>query len=158
MKKSIILITVATLAFVACNDEDKTHELTGNEQVVDAKNISGNVQKGPFINGTSVRVAELNSDLQQTGKNFETQVSDNLGSFEFKNLGLLSQYVELKANGYYFNEVEGDVSESQLTLRALTDIYNSTTPNINVLTTLERGRVEYLIGGAGLHRPGRPGV
>ena len=145
MRKSILLIGVAALVFGACNDKEETRELTGNEKLIDVATISGSVQKGPFINGTSVRVAELNSDLQQTGKNFETQVSDNLGSFEFKNLGLLSQYVELKANGYYFNEVEGAVSESQLTLRALTDIYNSTTPNINVLTTLERGRVEYLI-------------
>ena len=150
MKKSILLLGVAALAFGACTDKNKTYDLNGDEQIVDAKNISGNVQKGPFINGTSVRVAELNSDLQQTGKSFETQVADNSGTFEFKNLGLLSQYVELQANGYYFNEVEGDVSESQLTLRALTDLsdkFSNTTSNINVLTTLERARVEYLVSG-----------
>ena len=145
MRKSILLIGVAALVFGACNDKEETRELTGNEKLIDVATISGSVQKGPFINGTSVRVAELNSDLQQTGKSFETQVSGNLGAFEFKSLGLLSQYVELQANGYYFNEVEGDVSESQLTLRALTDLNSGTTPNINVLTTLERGRVEYLI-------------
>ena len=147
MKKSILLISVAALAFGACNDKDKNQELNGDEQIVDVKNISGNVQKGPFINGTSVRMAELNSDLQQTGKSFETQIANNAGAFEFTNLGLLSQYVELQANGYYFNEVEGEVSESQLTLRALTDLFVNTTPNINVLTTLERGRVEHLISG-----------
>ncbi len=144
MKKSILLFGVAALAFGACNNNDKTYELNGDEKVVDVKAISGSVQKGPFINGTSVRVSELNSDLQQTGKSFETQVSDNLGAFEFGNIGLISQYVELQANGYYYNEVTGDVSESQLTLRALTDLNSGTTPNINVLTTLERGRVEYL--------------
>lgn len=85
------------------------------------------MQKGPFINGTSVRVAELNSDLQQTGKNFETQVSDNQGSFEFKNLGLLLQYVELQVDGYYFNEVGGEVSESfsKLSMRLLALLTNS---------------------------------
>ena len=144
MKKSILLFGVAALAFGACNNNDKTYELNGDEKVIDVKAISGSVQKGPFINGTSVRVSELNSDLQQTGKSFETQVSDNLGAFEFGNIGLISQYVELQANGYYYNEVTGDVSESQLTLRALTDLNSGTTPNINVLTTLERGRVEYL--------------
>lgn len=147
MKKTILLFGVAALAFGACTDKNKTYDLNGDEQIVDAKNISGNVQKGPFINGTSVRVAELNSDLRQTGKSFETQIANNSGAFEFKNLGLLSQYVELQANGYYFNEVEGEVSESQLTLRALTDLFVNTTPNINVLTTLERGRVEYLLSG-----------
>lgn len=150
MKKSILLIGVAALAFGACNDKEKTHELNGDEKVMDIAAISGCVQKGPFINGTSVRVAELNSDLQQTGKSFETQVADNSGTFEFKNLGLLSQYVELQANGYYFNEVEDDVSESQLTLRALTDLsdkFSNTTSNINVLTTLASARVEYLLSG-----------
>ena len=150
MKKSILLFGVAALAFGACNNNDKTYELNGDEKVVDVKAISGSVQKGPFINGTSVRVAELNSDLRQTGKSFETQIANNSGAFEFKNLGLLSQYVELQANGYYFNEVEGEVSESQLTLRALTDLHDkfmNRTSNINVLTTLERGRVEYLLSG-----------
>lgn len=150
MKKSILLFGVAALAFGACNDNDKTYELNGDEKVIDVKAIGGSVQKGPFINGTSVRVAELNSDLQQTGKSFETQVADNSGTFEFKNLGLLSQYVEFQANGYYFNEVEGDVSESQLTLRALTDLsdkFSNTTSNINVLTTLASARVEYLLSG-----------
>ena len=147
MKKSILLLGVAVLAFGACTEKNKNYDLNGDEQIVDAKNISGNVQKGPFINGTSVRVAELNSDLRQTGKSFETQIANNSGAFEFTNLGLLSQYVEMQANGYYFNEVEGEVSESQLTLRALTDLFINTTPNINVLTTLERGRVEYLLSG-----------
>ncbi|MBO7145672.1 MAG: hypothetical protein J6W13_12745 [Salinivirgaceae bacterium] len=147
MKKSILLIGVAALAFGACNDKDKTNELNGDEKLVDVTSISGNVQKGPFINGTSVRVAELNSALQQTGRSFETQIADNSGAFELKSVGRLSQYVELHANGYYYNEVKDDVSESQLSLYALTDLSSGTTPNINVLTTLERPRVEYLTSG-----------
>ncbi len=143
MKKSILLIGFAVLSFAACSD--KSSELNGDEKVMDIKAISGRVQKGPFINGTPVRVIELNSDLQQTGKSFETQVSDDKGTFELKNIGLISQYVELQASGYYFNEVTGNVSESQLTLRALTDLNSGATPNINILTTLEYGRVEYLI-------------
>ena len=144
MKKSILLIGVAALVFGACNDKEKNHELTGNEKLIDVATISGSVQKGPFINGTTVRVAELNSDLQQTGRNFETQIGDNSGAFELKNVGQLSQYVELHANGYYYNEVQDDVSESQLSLYALTDLNGGTAPNINILTTLERPRVEYL--------------
>lgn len=144
MKKSILLIGVAALAFGACNDKEKTYELNGDEKLIDVASISGNVQKGPFINGTSVRVAELNSGLQQTGRNFETQITDNSGAFELKGIGQLSQYVELHADGYYYNEVKDDVSESQLSLYALTDLNSGTTPNINILTTLERPRVEYL--------------
>ena len=145
MRKSVILICVAALVFGACSNNENSHELNGEEKFVDVAAISGNVQKGPFINGTSVRVAELNSNLQQTGRSFETQIADNSGAFELKSVGQLSQYVELNANGYYYNEVKDDVSESQLSLYALTDLNSGFSPNINILTTLERPRVEYLI-------------
>ena len=53
-------------------------------------------------------MTELNSELFQTGKNFNTQIHDNKGSFEFKNTQLESPFVELKADGYYYNEVKGE--------------------------------------------------
>ena len=43
MKKSILLLGVAALAFGACTDKNKTYDLNGDEQIVDAKAISGNV-------------------------------------------------------------------------------------------------------------------
>lgn len=106
--------------------------------------VSGNVQKGPFINGASVTISELDSTLSPTGKTFSAQ-TDNLGAFEAPNVQLASQYVELKADGYYYNEVAGSVSTSTITLYALVDLKDKSTININVLTHLERDRVKALI-------------
>jgi hypothetical protein len=107
--------------------------------------ITGHVQKGPFSNGTSISMAELNSSLVQTGKNFTTQISNNTGLFEIKDVSLSSSYVQFTANGFYFNEVTGTVSVAPLTLYALSDITDMTTVNVNILTHLEKLRVEYLV-------------
>ena len=46
--------------------------------------INGLVQKGPFISGTSISMYALNTDLSQTGKTYNTQITENKGSFEFE--------------------------------------------------------------------------
>ncbi len=107
--------------------------------------FSGYVQKGPFINGSSVTISELDTLLDQTGRSYSTTVSDNSGSFEQKKIELVSKYVQLKADGYYFNEVSGESSTGQLTLYALSDVSVVNSANINVLTHLEKSRVEYLV-------------
>ncbi len=125
-----------TLYMFSCNNLDQ-------EPMI--KDINGFVQKGPFTNGTSITISELNADLSQTGKNFTTQIVDNKGNFEIKNIELSSNFVELKADGFYFNEIKNENSSAQLTLFALADITNTSTLNVNVLSNLEKGRVEYLI-------------
>jgi uncharacterized protein (TIGR02145 family) len=107
--------------------------------------VTGYVQKGPYVNGTSITMSELNSSLVQTGKNFTTQISNNSGSFEINNVNLTSSYVEFSANGYYFDEVKGDLSIAPLNLYALSDITDISTVNVNILTHLEKQRVDYLI-------------
>jgi hypothetical protein len=51
----------------------------------------------------------------------------------------------LRADGFYFNEILGEQSISQISLYALSDISDKTTINVNILTHLEKSRVEYLI-------------
>jgi hypothetical protein len=63
--------------------------------------INGYAQKGPYLNGTSITIAELANDLVPTGKNFSSQILDNTGTFEIKNVELTFQYVELRADGFY---------------------------------------------------------
>ena len=107
--------------------------------------ISGQVQKGPFINGTSLLMSELSSSLEQTGSVFTAQISDDLGSFELSNLTLSSSYVEFAASGFYFDEVKGEISSAQLNLYALSDLEDKSSINVNILTHLEKRRVEYLV-------------
>lgn len=131
----LILITVLT----NCNDDtsDTTH-LTKDK-------ITGFAQKGPFNNGSSVFISELNSDFVQTGKNITSSIENNKGLYEIDNIEFISQYVNINVNGYYFNEISGDNSTSQLTLYAISDLSDKNSLNINVLSHIEKERVEYLI-------------
>jgi len=107
--------------------------------------FSGYVQKGPYLNGSSVNIIQLDKQLNQTGNVFSTTIIDNSGNFEQKNINFTSKFVELKADGYYFNEVKGENSTGPLTLYALADISDFNSVNINILTHLERQRLTYLI-------------
>jgi uncharacterized protein (TIGR02145 family) len=106
--------------------------------------VTGLVQKGPFINGTNIVLYELNSSLGQTGKTFTTMITNNYGSFEIKNVNLGSPYALLVATGYYYDEARGTLSGSPLTLQAVCDVSDASTVNINILTHLEKPRIEYL--------------
>ena len=130
-----------TLAFVLI----VTNSCKKDEPIITKQKVTGHVQKGPYIIGTTITMSELKSTMEQTGKIFTTQISNNSGSFEFNNVGLSSNYVEFSASGYYFDEVKGDISTSPLNLNALADITNTSTVNVNILTHLEKLRVEYLI-------------
>jgi hypothetical protein len=107
--------------------------------------LTGFVQKGPFINGSSVTVFDLSRDLSPTGRTYNAQIMDNKGTFELDNITLSSDYVNLRADGFYYNEITGVQSNAQITLYALSDISDKSNINVNVLTHLEKARVEYLI-------------
>lgn len=122
----------------ACNKEP-------DENVLIIEKLSGYVQKGPYLNGTSITIFARNSEMVQTGDVFNTQISNNQGYFELQNLELQSPYAELKATGYYFDEVRDETSASQLTLYALTDLGDASSINVNLLTHLEIDRIKYLM-------------
>jgi len=149
-----LLILLGVFLFLAC---EKTHDLLEPEPppivenpVITKAEFSGYVQKGPFINGSSVMITLLNKHLEQIGKVFSTQIIDNSGNFEQKNMEFASNFVELKADGYYFNEVKGENSTGSLTLYALSDITDVSSVNVNILTHLERQRIIYLLQNNGL--------
>jgi hypothetical protein len=135
--KILFLPVLGLLAIVmpGCTGEEESH----------IANIEGFVQKGPFVQGSSVTVFDLRNDLTQTGISFNTQINDNKGSFSLEGITLSSGYVTLRADGFYFNEVSGGTSKSQITLYALADANDMNNVNINILTHLEKARVEYLI-------------
>lgn len=108
--------------------------------------IVGTIQKGPFIQGSVITVLELDELLKPTGRTFQTTVQNNSGSFQLEDIELESQYVQLKADGFYFNETFGELSKAQLTLLGIADVSSTNSININLLTHLERGRIQQLIG------------
>lgn len=106
--------------------------------------VNGNVQKGPFTQGTSITIQALDNALNPTGKNYQTKTTDDAGTFGINNQ-IDSRYVEIIATGYYFNEISGRVSNSTITLRALSDLTESGKTNVNLLTTLEIDRIRHLV-------------
>ncbi|MBW6537665.1 MAG: hypothetical protein K0B11_21830 [Mariniphaga sp.] len=131
-------IVLFLFLIVSCEKDPMPDEVTRTD-------VSGFVQKGPFINGTDITVAELTDELSQTGKMFSSQIMDNKGTFEIRNIELTSSFVELKANGFYFNEVANENSQAQLTLFALADVTETSDINVNVFSNLEKNRVQYLV-------------
>ncbi|HJX72241.1 MAG TPA: hypothetical protein VJ346_09820 [Bacteroidales bacterium] len=127
------------------NDPDTTQQAGILGDTLFIENLSGYVQKGPFINGSSITISELKNNLSPTGINYNTQIVDNKGTYGIKDIKFTSNYVELKATGFYFNEVAGQKSSAQLTLYALSDLTDTTSLNVNVLSNLEKRRVEYLV-------------
>lgn len=109
------------------------------------QNVTGYAQKGPFVNGSSVTVYDLQANLSPTGKSYNAQITDNKGIFQLSDISLSSGYVSLRADGFYFNEISGQQSIAQITLYSLSDITDQSSININLLTHLEKSRVEYLM-------------
>ena len=109
------------------------------------KNISGFSQKGPFVKGSSITLFELDSNLVQTGKSFQNTIEDDKGSFEINGITLVSPYVRLKVDGYYYNEVSGKKSVSPITLYAIADLTSKNKLNVNLLTHLEHEKVQKLV-------------
>lgn len=128
-------------------DGESPTEPTGPNYVVNLSNLGGSAQKGPFNNGTSINIAELSNALAPTGKNYSSQITDNSGRFNVAQVQLESPYVELRANGYYFNEVSNQVSSGQLTLYAISNLSGKTSLNVNILTHLEKNRIINLMSG-----------
>lgn len=151
-----VLIFSFLFIFASCNKDDDTDmspmEMEEMEEMeppagdtFSVESIQGLSQKGPYLIGSSVTIFELEGDLSPTGRSFTEDITTNLGSFEISNLTLASPFVELRASGFYFNEVTGENSEAQLNLSAIVDLTDQGSINVNILTTLEKNRVEYLI-------------
>lgn len=139
MKRLDLILFLLILLFTSCeNDNEFKDSFTMDK-------VNGYVQKGPFLNGTAVTISELSEDLVPTGNNYPSQILDNRGTFEVKDVKLNSLFVEVKAEGYYFNEVSNSNSTAPLTLFALSDLKNRSNLNVNVLSSLEKGRVNYLV-------------
>ncbi|MEZ5058858.1 MAG: hypothetical protein R2879_17630 [Saprospiraceae bacterium] len=138
MKTKLLFLLLLLIAF-SCQKNNEPTPSGGNP--IQIAELNGKVQKGPFLNGTTINVFELNSAFSQTGRSFVSNISDNSGSFQLTSLSLSSQFVEIRANGFYFNEVMDENSNAQLSLSAVSDLTDKTSLNVNLLSTLEKDRV-----------------
>ena len=139
-------LIVLSLVFISCEDDETITEdsNSNNEEVKQTYSVPESyVQKGPFIQGSSITVQELNEELNPNGTVFNTSTTDDLGSFEL-NIEVSTPNLEVIAEGYYFNETTGEL-DGEITLRNLTNTEISGNININLLTTLAKGRITNLM-------------
>ena len=146
---NLLGVLAVSAVFWACSDDKSvaggTTDDAGITAVTDWE-VAGVTQKGPFVTGSAVTVQELDGiTLKQTGKSFKGSIKSDKGDFAIKDIDLKSQYAILEASGYYRDEITGKKSTGTVTLRALTDLSNRKTVNINLLTHLEYERVMYLV-------------
>jgi hypothetical protein len=143
----LILICACSDSGSSGNDEEsKDASEAGDAIAIEDKTIAGVSEKGPFINGSAVKIYELNfENLGQTGRSYTGKIASDHGDFRFPNVNLVSQYALLEVDGFYRNEVTGKESTAPITLNALVDFSNRRTANINLLTHLAYERMQFLV-------------
>lgn len=136
IKSTFGILLVGLLTFVSCTKDQNVNNFS----------FSGKVQKGPFVTGTTITANELNDNLGQTGMSFTTAITSDDGTFSLNNLEMESNLALLSGNGFYYNEVIGQLSSAPITLQAIVDLTNNKTININALTHVTKARIETLVG------------
>ncbi len=108
--------------------------------------VEGAVQNGPFIVGSTVLINRLDEPrCSSTPSTLLAEIEDSVGSFSFETTE--SGPVQIVATGYYFSELTGQISDGQLTLKALYEVGTDTRQiaHVNILTHLINDRVLDLI-------------
>lgn len=144
MNKTFITLSILSIfLFSACSDKDEPNG--GNETHETTQSVQGKVEKGPFVRGSIIELRTLNADMSATGKSFTATIENNFGNFDFGTITAESQYAKLQAEGYFFNEVKGELSPSTINLNAIVDLTDSRTVNVNILTHLKSERIVSLV-------------
>lgn len=88
--------------------------------------------------------------MTPTGSFYSATIDNNLGDFNYGALKINSPYAQLTADGYFFNEIDGELSEGTIKLDAIVDLKDNSTINVNVLTHLKSKRIHHLITTKGM--------
>lgn len=140
--KNITLLFIVVPFFISSCSDDQDGEL---EQLKTSFQILGKVEKGPFVHGSGIVLSVLDETFSQIGESYTERIETDEGDFDFGELELASSYVELTANGYFFNECTGQLSKGPISLDALADVSKQQNVNVNILTHLKKDRVLTLI-------------
>ena len=73
---------------------------------------------------------------------YSATITNDFGDYEVQNVKA-GKYYEITADGYYFNEISGQLSNSKITLSVLSSGSNAYN-NVNILTHLSKDRIKKL--------------
>ncbi len=144
----LMAFVVVTALFVSCTDNDEN--IDGGDFGKTPHIVKGKVEKGPLVRGSSVDMRPLDKNLVPTGESYTTTIENNTGDFNYGALKVSSPYAKLTAEGYFFNEVKGELSDGTIKLDAIVDLSACETVNVNVLTHLKSQRISYLVVSEGM--------
>ncbi|AWG85208.1 hypothetical protein ACJO15_04935 [Vibrio parahaemolyticus] len=126
----------APLALIGCGGSSGGSDNNNSGQPYQ---FGGAVQKGPLQPGSVVTAYELNQDLEKTDTTYTTQIEDYEGNYSM-NERFNTPYVELVAQGDYFNELTGK-SDEQMRMSAFVDMNATTQVNFNVATAAMKASI-----------------
>lgn len=150
MKNCKFLFLFAVLAVSGCGDDDnditKENGGSGDSNFTPSELIvKGQVEKGPFISGSTINMQPMNNQLKAIGSTYSTTITDDAGSFTFSPEKFEQPYARLSVNGYFYNEYKGKLSNGQITLQSVVDLQDKATVNVNLLTHLKYQRIMNLV-------------
>ena len=117
------------------------------DRIAYSVDVSGAISKGAFLTGSTLTFYELDDDLNQTGKSYNTDIVDDYGTYSLSVTELTEDFARVVGEGYYWSEVTNQITEEKLSLNAISEIKEGI--NVNILSHLEYPRVEYLIKSEG---------
>lgn len=142
MKGQICSLCIALLCLLAsCSEEENNNEILTPADY----SVKGKVEKGPFIKGSTISLQPLDAKMNPLGTSYSGVIIDNEGSFDLGTLKLDAPYALLITDGFFYNEVQGRLSDSRITLQAIVDLKDHSTVNVNLLTHLAKERIKHLI-------------
>ena len=144
MPATRVACVLATLALAGCGGGGGGTPSAG-PPLASPVLIEGAVQKGPFIVGSTVLINRLDDRGRSTPSTLVAEIEDSVGSFSFETDE--PGPVQIIATGYYFSELTGQISDGQLTLKALYEVSDDSrqVAHVNILTHLINDRVLELI-------------
>lgn len=134
----------ALMLFTACGDSSTTSQNQGSHKIVEGS-VSGVSQKGPFKKGSKVTLFELDENMHQTGRYYETVINNNAGKYNFDSVSIKGPYAWMVVNGNYINEYTGKTSKRKITLNGLVNLDDGKNININILSHLAFNRIYNLV-------------
>ena len=110
--------------------------------------VSGRAEKGPFKSGTTITMQPLDLTANALGTAQTTMTFDDCGNYAFRNTLFKYPYVQVSANGLFFNELDDyNTRDTQISLQGYADLQHGSKVNVNVVTHLISERVVNLVIG-----------
>ena len=144
MKNKALILSLLSFLFASCGDDTNSPSNSNEESEKRINTTILGMAQGPFEEGSSVSVYELDTNFQKTGYNIETEIINEHGEYSINVKNFKFQYALLKVEGNLRDICTEKKTANKTTLYALTDLSN-TKANINILTHLAHKRALYLV-------------